>query len=187
MTGRRRLRWVLTALVASVALLTPVAACTSEEGGTSTGAGGNAGPFKNIRDNSCNKDETDRTKLVKQAQTIGKDLNKAKFGNGHWDSLRDLWTKESGWFPKACNAKSGACGIPQALPCGKMTDRTTRGQIKWGLNYIKERYGNPSNALEFWKCTTHKNNSGKWVRIRDYCQSAGGARGKASDKKYTWY
>jgi hypothetical protein len=70
--------------------------------------------------------------------------------------LNNIWTRESNWRYDAANA-SGAYGIPQALPGSKMalagpnwrTDATT--QIKWGLGYIKERYGSPCNAWAFWQ------------------------------------
>ena len=67
-------------------------------------------------------------------------------------SLVALWNKESGWNPTSRNRSSGAYGIPQALPAGKMasagSDYLTnyQTQINWGLGYIKGRYGNPSNA-----------------------------------------
>ena len=74
-----------------------------------------------------------------------------------WDEseivpLVKLWNRESGWKPNAHNKYSGAHGIPQALPASKMasegSDYYTNGktQIRWGLKYIKERYGSPSNA-----------------------------------------
>jgi hypothetical protein len=71
--------------------------------------------------------------------------------------LEKLWTKESGWNPKAENKSSGAYGIPQALPGKKMADygsdwRTNPvPQIKWGLNYIKNRYTNPCGAWGHWQ------------------------------------
>lgn len=66
--------------------------------------------------------------------------------------LGRLWQKESGWNHRAHNASSGAHGIPQALPGSKMASHGSdwatnpRTQIAWGLDYIKGRYGNPSNA-----------------------------------------
>jgi hypothetical protein len=70
--------------------------------------------------------------------------------------LDSIWSRESGWRVTAANA-SGAYGIPQALPGSKMatagpdwqTNATT--QIKWGLGYIKDRYGSPCNAWAFWQ------------------------------------
>jgi len=66
--------------------------------------------------------------------------------------LVKLWDKESGWRVTAENPSSGAYGIPQALPGSKMSTagddwRTSaRTQIKWGLGYIKDRYGSPCEA-----------------------------------------
>jgi hypothetical protein len=70
--------------------------------------------------------------------------------------LYQMWMRESGWSVTAANA-SGAYGIPQALPGSKMatagpdwqTNATT--QIKWGLGYIKDRYGTPCGAWGFWQ------------------------------------
>ena len=69
-----------------------------------------------------------------------------------YNALVLLWYRESSWNPNAVNKKSGACGIPQSLPCSKMSSegadyRTNyKTQIRWGLNYIKARYGSPANA-----------------------------------------
>ena len=74
--------------------------------------------------------------------------------------LINLWNKESGWNPRAHNKSSGAHGIPQALPAKKMasegSDYYTNGntQIRWGLNYIKNRYGSPSAAWGHF-CSCH--------------------------------
>ncbi|MEE6256975.1 aggregation-promoting factor C-terminal-like domain-containing protein [Plantactinospora sonchi] len=65
--------------------------------------------------------------------------------------LDKLWTKESGWNPKAANP-SGAYGIPQARPGNKMAtvgsdwQTSPATQIKWGLGYIKGRYDTPCGA-----------------------------------------
>jgi hypothetical protein len=66
--------------------------------------------------------------------------------------LKLLWNRESGWNYRAMNPSSGAYGIPQSLPGSKMASvasdwRTNPAtQIKWGLNYIAERYGTPCGA-----------------------------------------
>jgi hypothetical protein len=65
--------------------------------------------------------------------------------------LKNLWNRESGWRTNASNP-SGAFGIPQSLPGSKMASmgadwRTNHEtQIKWGLKYIKSRYGTPCGA-----------------------------------------
>lgn len=69
-----------------------------------------------------------------------------------YNSLVLLWYRESSWNLNAVNKRSGACGIPQSLPCSKMKSagadyRTNyKTQIRWGLNYIKAMYGSPANA-----------------------------------------
>ncbi|MGW5160793.1 aggregation-promoting factor C-terminal-like domain-containing protein [Nonomuraea wenchangensis] len=74
------------------------------------------------------------------------------FGADQWGCLESLWTKESGWNERAMNRYSGAYGIPQSLPGSKMAsagaDWQTNAatQIKWGLGYIKGRYGTPCGA-----------------------------------------
>jgi hypothetical protein len=74
---------------------------------------------------------------------------------GQLDSLISLWNEESGWNPQALNASSGAFGIPQALPASKMSSAgadwqtNPATQIRWGLGYIKDRYGSPAAAWAF--------------------------------------
>lgn len=70
--------------------------------------------------------------------------------------LEKLWTKESGWNPKASNP-SGAYGIPQAKPGSKMSSagsdwqNSAATQIKWGLGYIKGRYNTPCGAWSYFQ------------------------------------
>ncbi|MFI7447661.1 transglycosylase SLT domain-containing protein [Nonomuraea sp. NPDC049714] len=71
--------------------------------------------------------------------------------------LDALWTRESGWNHRAYNSSSGAYGIPQALPGGKMRGagpdwrHNPETQIRWGLAYIKGRYGRPCGAWGHFK------------------------------------
>jgi hypothetical protein len=68
--------------------------------------------------------------------------------------LNLLWNRESSWNVYASNPYSGAYGIPQAVPGSKMASagakwRTSaRTQIRWGLRYIKSRYGSPRRAWD---------------------------------------
>jgi hypothetical protein len=71
-----------------------------------------------------------------------------------FECLAILWSRESGWVPTKRNyAGSGAYGIPQALPGSKMRsagadwETNAATQIRWGLAYIKARYGTPCGAL----------------------------------------
>jgi len=75
------------------------------------------------------------------------------WSEGQWSCLDALWTRESHWQVQATNGRSGAYGIPQALPAWKMaamgSDWRTNAltQIEWGLWYIGRSYGSPCNAL----------------------------------------
>lgn len=77
-------------------------------------------------------------------------INKYTWSKEDYEALVKLWTKESNWNPNAVNKKSGACNIPQALPCSKISkkygDNSWQSGIKWGLAYIKSRYGSPKKA-----------------------------------------
>src|SRR5690606_6681407 len=60
-------------------------------------------------------------------------------------------------------------GIPQSLPGSKMASagkdwRTNpETQIRWGLKYIKDRYGSPSRALSFHRGHNWYDNGG-WLK-----------------------
>lgn len=74
------------------------------------------------------------------------------WSNNDFQCLVKLWEKESKWNPNAKNKSSGAYGIPQALPGSKMASEgmdwqtNYKTQIRWGLKYIKQRYGTPTAA-----------------------------------------
>ena len=88
------------------------------------------------------------------AREIAKSLMEEKYGWGdkQYACLDDLWIKESNWNYRASNKRTGAHGIPQALPATKMdsagTDWRTNPvtQISWGLRYIDVRYDTPCKA-----------------------------------------
>jgi hypothetical protein len=79
-------------------------------------------------------------------------LSEYAWGADQFNCLNRLWTKESHWNYKARNKRSGAHGIPQALPAIRMesisTDWRTNPvtQIRWGLRYIEARYDSPCGA-----------------------------------------
>jgi len=74
-----------------------------------------------------------------------------------WVCLDQLWQQESKFQTNARNHRSGAFGIPQALPASRMASagadwRTNPAtQVKWGLSYIRVRYGTACNAWAHWK------------------------------------
>lgn len=88
------------------------------------------------------------------------------FGEEEWPAMERLLGKESGLDPYVVNQSSHACGLFQSLPCSKVggtvyfdtglnkyrldpNSFTVESHIQWGINYIKNRYGSPSNALNF--------------------------------------
>ena len=88
------------------------------------------------------------------AKKVAREIMKSeyKWGEYQYTCLDKLWTRESHWNYKAHNRRSGAHGIPQALPAIKMdvvaddwrTNPVT--QIRWGLRYIDIRYETPCRA-----------------------------------------
>jgi hypothetical protein len=81
--------------------------------------------------------------------------NKYGWGEEQFGCYDAIIMRESRWNPYADNPTSSAYGIPQALPGRKMASagadwRTNPAtQIKWGLGYVKQRYGTPCSAWGF--------------------------------------
>ena len=79
-------------------------------------------------------------------------VTKRSWGPAQFRCLDRLWTRESNWNHRARNPRSGAYGIPQALPAAKMRvsghdwRSNPKTQVRWGLRYIKSRYGTPCAA-----------------------------------------
>jgi hypothetical protein len=77
--------------------------------------------------------------------------------SAQYQCFSNIVDHESDWNVNATNASSGAYGLVQALPGNKMasagSDWKTNPatQIKWGLDYMKERYGSPCGAWSFWQ------------------------------------
>ena len=67
-------------------------------------------------------------------------------------STHKLIINESGCNPNAVNPDSGACGIPQALPCSKIAHCGVEPvcQLRWMDSYVKGRYGSWDGALASW-------------------------------------
>lgn len=68
----------------------------------------------------------------------------------------NLILKESGCRPTALNPSSGACGIPQALPCSKLIAVCPNWQsdpvcqLRWMNTYVANRYGTWESAYSTW-------------------------------------
>ena len=98
-----------------------------------------------------------RQGILDRAQSDPRAVGRLLVADNGWGAeqfgcLDSLWAKESGWRWDANNGGSGAYGIPQSLPGSKMasigSDWATNPvtQIKWGLQYISNRYGTPCSA-----------------------------------------
>jgi hypothetical protein len=79
-------------------------------------------------------------------------LRRFRWSRRQFTYLNRLWDRESGWNVYAENPYSAAYGIPQAVPGSKMSSAgrnwrsNARTQIRWGLRYIRDRYGSPRQA-----------------------------------------
>ncbi|GAA2287052.1 transglycosylase SLT domain-containing protein [Streptomyces hawaiiensis] len=77
--------------------------------------------------------------------------------SGQFQCFSNIVDHESDWNYKAVNPSSGAYGMFQALPGSKMSSvgadwqTNPATQIKWGLNYMNDRYGSPCDAWSFWQ------------------------------------
>ncbi|MER5890423.1 transglycosylase SLT domain-containing protein [Streptomyces sp. NPDC001941] len=89
-----------------------------------------------------------------------KALARQMVGGDQFQCFSNIVDHESGWNYQATNPSSGAYGLVQALPGSKMASagadwRTNPAtQIKWGLNYMNERYGSPCGAWSFWQANS---------------------------------
>ncbi|MFB7503370.1 aggregation-promoting factor C-terminal-like domain-containing protein [Streptomyces broussonetiae] len=90
---------------------------------------------------------------VAQVQAIARQIVPA----GQFQCFSNIVDHESTWNYQAVNASSGAYGLVQALPAGKMASAgadwqtNPATQIKWGLNYMNQRYGSPCDAWSYWQ------------------------------------
>jgi hypothetical protein len=82
-------------------------------------------------------------------------LGQFGFGSEQFSCLDALYVSESGWDVHADNPGSSAYGIPQALPGSKMSSagpdwqNSAETQIRWGLGYIRDRYGSACAAWSY--------------------------------------
>ncbi len=93
---------------------------------------------------------TDPKSIAKQIM-----VNRYGWGANQFSCYDNIIMRESMWDTYAENPGSGAYGIPQALPASKLAKfgsdwRTNPAtQIRWGLDYVKDRYGTPCSAWGF--------------------------------------
>ncbi|MCT9089560.1 lytic transglycosylase domain-containing protein [Streptomyces sp. ASQP_92] len=90
---------------------------------------------------------------IDEIQSIARQIVPA----GQFQCFSHIVNNESSWNYQATNAGSGAYGLVQALPASKMSSAGSdwqtnpATQIKWGLNYMNERYGSPCGAWSYWQ------------------------------------
>lgn len=137
----------LATAVALPAIGAPAVAATSEISAPTATAAATQTPGK-----SGSKQANPNSPKAAKAYAKKEMKDKYGWGDSQYQDLVSLWNKESGWDYQASNASSGAYGIPQALPGGKMQSagkdwkKNAATQIDWGLQYIKSTYGSPAQA-----------------------------------------
>lgn len=77
------------------------------------------------------------------------------YGSGEMSCLVNLWNGESGWNPWIVSTVwPHAYGIPQINPVAHghpVALGDWRGQIRWGLSYIHNVYGDACTAWTDWQ------------------------------------
>ncbi|MFF1693183.1 lytic transglycosylase domain-containing protein [Streptomyces sp. NPDC058257] len=94
-----------------------------------------------------------------QAATVSgaRAVARSQLSSAQYQCLSNLVSRESGWNHRASNPSSGAYGLFQALPGSKMASAGSDWQsnpltqMRWGLSYVKSRYGTPCGAWNFWQ------------------------------------
>ncbi|MBL1105904.1 transglycosylase SLT domain-containing protein [Streptomyces sp. 5-8] len=116
-----------------------------------TKAAAQAASRSDVRDSSSFPVQTSYS--VSQIQAMARQM----VAGDQFQCFSNIVDHESSWNYQAVNASSGAYGLFQALPAGKYASagadwRTNPAtQIKWGLNYMNERYHSPCGAWSFWQ------------------------------------
>ncbi|MGF3054061.1 transglycosylase SLT domain-containing protein [Microbacterium sp. YY-03] len=78
-------------------------------------------------------------------------LAAAGIAQSDWGYVDYIVSRESGWNPNATNSSSGACGLVQVYPCGKIDNAYDPVvNLTWANGYATGRYGSWAGAYEFW-------------------------------------
>ncbi|OEU88732.1 hypothetical protein DB35_19655 [Streptomyces abyssalis] len=120
------------------------------------------------RQKAAAKAERDRERKLAASRSAERSKAKAPSGSpkqiarqiigneSQFQCFSNIVEKESGWDVHAQNP-SGAYGLVQALPGSKMASagpdwrNSAATQVKWGVGYMKDRYGSPCGAWSFWQ------------------------------------
>lgn len=154
----------LAGLIAGMAPAPTSSSSTTQSTSSGASSGSGSGSSGSVGSLPSGTGQTSVSAVQAYAKSL---LGRFGWGADQFTPLVELWNRESGWNYKATNPSSGAYGIPQSLPADKMASagpdwRTNPDtQIRWGLNYIKDRYGSPAGA---WGHETSAGwyRSGKW-------------------------
>lgn len=78
-------------------------------------------------------------------------MSAAGIPESEWGYVNYIVQHESGWNPNATNPRSGACGLVQAYPCGKVPGNgyDPVDNLRWANGYAS-KYGGWAGAYEFW-------------------------------------
>ncbi|MGX1701569.1 aggregation-promoting factor C-terminal-like domain-containing protein [Microbacterium sp. NPDC055357] len=75
----------------------------------------------------------------------------AGIAEADWGYVDFIVGRESGWNPNATNRSSGACGLVQVYPCGKLANAYDPVvNLTWANGYATGRYGSWAGAHDFW-------------------------------------
>ena len=83
-------------------------------------------------------------------------MRAAGIGDADFGYVDYIISHESGWDYHAVNRSSGAYGLPQSLPAGKLASAGADWrdnpvtQLRWANNYAVGRYGSWGGAYRFW-------------------------------------
>ena len=78
-------------------------------------------------------------------------LAAAGIASSDWGYVDYIVSRESGWNPNATNSSSGACGLVQIYPCGKVDNGYDPVvNLTWANSYATGRYGSWAGAYDFW-------------------------------------
>ena len=83
-------------------------------------------------------------------------MRAAGIGDADFGYVDYIISHESGWDYHAVNRSSGAYGLPQSLPAGKLASAGADWrdnpvtQLRWAHNYAVGRYGSWGGAYHFW-------------------------------------
>lgn len=83
-------------------------------------------------------------------------MRAAGIGDSDFGYVDYIISHESGWNYQAVNRSSGAYGLPQSLPAGKLASAGADWrdnpvtQLRWANNYAVGRYGSWEDAYRFW-------------------------------------